>query len=69
MRVGWQVHADPGELYLTKGNEQLNPFEVVTKLSDGTLSPESWKQACQSYGIEHTLLVDDAGEAARGTMS
>jgi hypothetical protein len=56
-RHGWELHSGPGTLQLERANNQLHPFKVVLRLSDGEVSKEGWMARCQELGIENIPLV------------
>lgn len=54
---GWKLHSYPGEFYLEKDGERLQPFQLTLQLSDGVIWNEAWTEMCQKYGIENVELV------------
>ena len=54
---GWKVHTSPGEFYLDRNGEQLNPHKVIVQLSDGAISKEEWGTKCKALGIEDLSLI------------
>ena len=58
IRHGWMLHSRPGELYLKSGEEQLNPFDLIRRLSDGEMTDKDWLSNVQRLGIDAIPLVD-----------
>lgn len=58
---GWTLHSRPGECYLSRGDEQLDPPQVIRQLSGGAISKEAWAAKCREMGIADISL----GSAAR----
>jgi hypothetical protein len=55
---GWKVQAGLGEaIVFERDGANIKPFVLVPKLASGDLSPESWYQLCNTYGIEDVLLT------------
>jgi heat shock protein HtpX len=54
---GWKVHASPGQFYLDRNGERLNPHEVIVQLSDGAISREEWGTKCKVLEIEDLSLA------------
>lgn len=48
---GWTLHSRPGEFYLSRGHEQVDPNDLVRQLSDGAISKEAWPAKCREMGI------------------
>jgi heat shock protein HtpX len=63
---GWKLHSRPGEFYLEKNGEQLQPFQLTIQLSDGAIQHEGWTEMCSKHGIENIELAPPkvAGAAA-----
>jgi hypothetical protein len=53
---GWELHAQPGELYLQRGEEQLDPFRVTHELAAKKLTKQAWLERTQALGIEDLSL-------------
>jgi len=53
---GAKLYSSPGEFYFELGGERLNPFELINKLSDGTISKTAWGEKCRKLGIENLPL-------------
>jgi len=59
---GWMVQAAPGDtISLRRGEEVLEPFDVLHRLAAGKLDPEVWRQRCQALGIAEINLGEVAG--------
>ena len=54
---GWRLHAGPGELYLDRDGEQVDPFKVVGQLSDGTVSKQAWAETCTKMKLDAIPLA------------
>jgi hypothetical protein len=53
------VNADPGAAVVcTRDTDSIEPFGVVTALSDGTLTPDDWRRRCTEFGISDLPLAD-----------
>jgi heat shock protein HtpX len=57
---GWTLHASPGELYLSRGDERCDPFATVRRLQDGSLPSLKWIAQCQELGITELRFVSSA---------
>jgi Zn-dependent protease with chaperone function len=44
---GWTLHSSPGELHLSRGDEQVNPYDLLEQLSAGTISKDAWAARCR----------------------
>jgi hypothetical protein len=69
---GWKLHSRPGEFCLDRGGAQLDPYELMTQLSDGAVSKGAWLTKCQALGIEDVLLakiVDNSAETKQEVLS
>ena len=69
---GWTLHSRPGEFYLSRGDEQLNPHKLIQQLSDGAISREAWAARCTEMGIAgisfaSTTINDVANTSAAGS--
>jgi len=60
---GWKLHSPPGEFHLERGEEQLNPYQLMPQLSDGVISKEAWLTKCKTLGIEDIALANGAERA------
>ena len=40
------------------GAMQFEPFEVMTALAKGTLTPSDWEQQCRDLGIDGVPLIN-----------
>jgi heat shock protein HtpX len=54
---GWAVHSRPGEFYLDRSGQRLQPFILISQLSDGAISKEVWASRCKELGIESIRLA------------
>src|SRR5260370_2790138 len=49
---GWALRADPGEPFrFFRGESQIEPFSVLSKLNSGELSKEAWEQQSLEAGV------------------
>jgi len=53
---GWEVQLAPGLFTFQKQGVELNPFEAVQRLVDGTLSREAWTTRCREIGLSDQVL-------------
>jgi hypothetical protein len=58
---GWELKAQPGSFFLTKGTEQINPPALIEELANGKISPENWMKMCEQFGIADLELTFTAG--------
>jgi len=56
LETGWELHAEPAQFRLQRGADQLNPFEAVQQLAEGTLTGEAWLERSRVLGIEGLSL-------------
>jgi heat shock protein HtpX len=49
---GWTLHSRPGEFYLNRGDDQIEPYKLILQLSDSAISKEAWAARCKELGIE-----------------
>lgn len=57
-------------LHLEHRDEQLDPFRLILRLSDGDLSKETWLAKCRELGVENIPLVDTPRDVnERGIVS
>ena len=54
---GWKLYSRPGEFHLDKGDEQINPYQLMPQMSDGAISKEAWLTKCKGLGIEGISLT------------
>jgi len=54
---GWQLEAQPGNFYLLRGSESLDPFAMFGELAEGKITVEAWRERCREWGIEGASLV------------
>jgi hypothetical protein len=55
---GWKLRAQPGVLFIWRGDDQINPFLMVDELISGELSAETWVSQCCQLGISHFPLFE-----------
>jgi Zn-dependent protease with chaperone function len=54
---GWTVHSSVGEFYLKRGDERLQPFQLIFQLFNGTLARDAWSRICEQHAIAHIQFV------------
>ncbi len=54
---GWQLHFQPGQFYLERDAEKLEPVRVMADLSSGKMTAEGWEEYCTKTGIGDWALV------------
>jgi hypothetical protein len=65
---GWKLHSRPGEFHLEKNTDQLNPYQLIAELSNGTISNDSWITKCKELGIDSiplSVAPEKAGAASQ----
>jgi Zn-dependent protease with chaperone function len=53
---GWQLHALPGDFYLARHDQKLNPAHVVREMRKGDLSAEGYRQLVRMFGVADAQL-------------
>lgn len=53
---GWAIYSQPGEFYLTRGQDRIDPAAVMTGLRSGTLTAADWTARCAAAGIADLAL-------------
>jgi Zn-dependent protease with chaperone function len=56
VRGGAKLCSSPGEFHFELGDQQLNPFEIVTRLADGAISKAEWEERCRKLRIGNLAL-------------
>jgi heat shock protein HtpX len=64
---GWTMFAQPGQFYLKRGDEELNPLSMVAHLADGDITREAWIERCQSLGVFGLPLSKPSADASPET--
>jgi hypothetical protein len=61
----WRLHFQPGQFYLERDAERLEPVRVMAKLTSGKMTAEEWEEYCAKSGMGDWALVgkDEAHEA------
>ena len=57
MNEGWELHTQPAEFYLFRGEQRLNPIERFAELRSGAKDGVGWAEWCRSLGISDLPLV------------
>lgn len=53
---GWDIHMQPGQFFLVKGEERITPPESVTALRQGKTSAQEWAAWCARSGLAEVRL-------------
>lgn len=53
---GWVLHSRPGELYIEREGQRINPFLLIHRLSDGQITAEEWSAKSRELGIDDKSL-------------
>jgi Zn-dependent protease with chaperone function len=53
---GWELHAQPGELYLQCGTHRLYPFDVIRELAATKLTEQAWLERTRFLDIQDLCL-------------
>jgi len=56
MASGWELHAQPGDLYFQRGDEKFQPFRAVHELATAKITGAAWLERAKALGIEHLSL-------------
>jgi len=56
----WELHAQPGEHYLQRGDAIMRPAQILAGLQSGQLTADTWRAQCISAGIAG-LQLDGTG--------
>jgi heat shock protein HtpX len=62
---GWRLHFQPGQFYLERDAEKLEPVRVMAELRSGKMTAEEWEEYCGKSGMGDWAVVgkDEAHEA------
>jgi hypothetical protein len=63
-RAGWTFHTLPGEAYCEKDGRRLEPFDAVSNLAQGKMTPLQWEELCAASAIGDLKLQGGAMAAA-----
>ncbi len=55
---GWQLHFQPGQFYLTRDVERLDPARVIVDIQSGAITVPGWDAYCDKLAIAKCALVD-----------
>jgi len=53
---GWDLHAQPGDFYLSRSGQKLNPADLVRGLRQKQLSGDAYRALLHRYGVEELQL-------------
>jgi len=53
---GWELQCGPGVFQLQRGEQTLNPFQVVEEMVQGRLTRDAWAQRCNELGLPTSAL-------------
>ena len=48
---GWQLEAQPGQFYLSRGEQRLDVLSVVRDLFEGKMPADVWRRLCDELRI------------------
>jgi heat shock protein HtpX len=54
---GWRLHFQPGQFYLERDSERLEPGLVMGELRSGKMTAEDWEEYCRKRGMGEWALV------------
>ena len=54
---GWELEAQPGSFFLSKGVDRINTSALMDELAAGEVSPENWVKMCDELGITDLALA------------
>jgi len=61
-RAGWTIQMSPGApVVAQRGEDRLEPFEIVRSIARGTLSPDAWRDQTASLGVQNLPLPGWSG--------
>jgi hypothetical protein len=60
-RTGWEIESTPGELWMTRGGERINPFQTVNQLVSGDINPSEWSETIARLGIDGSMPLHTSG--------
>lgn len=66
---GWTVNSAPGSFLLSRGKDQLDPFDIIRQLSAGEMKTEMWAAKCKALEIENLPFAITPPDAAGGTAA
>jgi hypothetical protein len=59
IKAGWVLHMQPGQRWIGRENQRLDPVALISGLRFGTTTPEQWRKLCESLGISKIPLASD----------
>lgn len=57
---GWTLVAQPGEFFMKRDKEEINPLTLAAEVVSGKITREAWIERCQSMGISGCRLAKAA---------
>lgn len=57
IKAGWVLHIQPGQRWIGRENQRLEPVALISGLRFGTTSPEQWRKLCESLGVAEIPLA------------
>jgi Zn-dependent protease with chaperone function len=54
---GWQLHAQPGDFYLSQGREKINPADLVRRMRLGIMSAEGYRDLVRHLRVAELALA------------
>jgi hypothetical protein len=61
IRSGWELQRQPAVFHLRRGDQELNPFEVIDELMTGKLSREAGSVRCREFELSQLILFPADG--------
>jgi len=65
LEKGWELEAQPGSFFLSKGADRINTSALLDELVAGEVSPENWVKMCDELGIADLALALPTESAMR----
>jgi hypothetical protein len=53
---GWDLQCGPGVFQLQRGEQTINPFQVVEEMVQGKLTRDAWDRQCRELGLSASAL-------------
>ena len=52
---GWAIRNNPGELWLTRDELKINPFQIVGRIASGELKEQEWSESIATFGLDPAM--------------
>jgi Zn-dependent protease with chaperone function len=59
IKAGWVLHMQPGQRWIGRENQRLDPVALISGLRFGTTTPEQWRKLCEGLGISKIPMASD----------